>query len=127
VVLFPVSGDGGDSGVHAWSYSGVLWWGGSVLMALFWYGMVCCGGLGLFCSCCWKLLQVGLVVGGIRLVGFGFGKTATLLVRGGGGEQSCWSNSVSELFVLGISPFSFSKEPSWTINTSLQSFSQPRF
>ncbi|KAK2417178.1 hypothetical protein QL285_039509 [Trifolium repens] len=60
-----------------------------MLMALFW---CVSGGLGLFCSFSWKLLQVGLVVGGTRLVRFGFGKTRTLLVRGGGGdERSSWS------------------------------------
>jgi hypothetical protein len=34
------------------------------------------------------------------------------------------SESVSELFVLGVSPFSFSMEPLWSVNTFLQSFSQ---
>jgi hypothetical protein len=82
--------------------------------------MVCSGGLRLFCSCSWKSLQVGLVVGGTRLVGFGFGKTTTLLVRGGGGgERSSWSSLVSELFMLGVSSFSFSREPPWSVNTSL--------
>jgi hypothetical protein len=32
----------------------------------------------------WKFLQVGLVIGGTGLDRFGFGKTATLLVCGGG-------------------------------------------
>ncbi|KAK2417177.1 hypothetical protein QL285_039509 [Trifolium repens] len=96
-----------------------------MLMALFW---CVSGGLGLFCSFSWKLLQVGLVVGGTRLVRFGFGKTRTLLVRGGGGdERSSWSCPVFELFVLGVSSFSFSREPPWSVNTSLQSFSQPQF
>jgi hypothetical protein len=72
----------GNGVVGASAGSGVLWWGGSILMALFWCVMVCCGGLGLFCSYSWKLLHVGLVVGGTWLIGFGFGKTATLLV--------CW-------------------------------------
>jgi hypothetical protein len=76
--------------------------------------------LGLFCSYSLKLLQVGLVISGTRLVGFGFDKTATLLVRGGGGgERSSWSSLVSELFMLGVSSFSFSREPPWSVKTSL--------
>jgi hypothetical protein len=63
------------------------------------------------------------VVGDTRLVRFGFGKTATLLVRGGGGdERSSWSCPVSELLMFGVSSFSFSREPPWSVNTSLQSF-----
>jgi hypothetical protein len=37
------------------------------------------------------------------------------------------SESVSELFVLGVSPFFFSMEPLWSANTFLQSFSHLRF
>jgi hypothetical protein len=68
---------------------------GSVLVC---DGVLWC--LALFCSCSWKLLQVGLVVGGTRLVGFGFDKTATLLFRGGGGgERSSWSSLVCVVYV----------------------------
>ncbi|KAK2458693.1 hypothetical protein QL285_005823 [Trifolium repens] len=41
----------------------------------------------------------------------------------GGDERIGLSSSVSELFVLGVSPFSFSMEPLWSVNTFVQSFS----
>jgi hypothetical protein len=45
----------------------------------------------------------------------------------GGDERIGWSSSVSELFVLGVSQFSFSMELLWSVNTFVQSFSQLRF
>jgi hypothetical protein len=80
---------------------------------------VCCVGLGLFLVLVLEVAAGWFGGKGTRLVGFG-SKTVTLLVRGGGGgERSSWSSLVSELFMLGVSSFSFSREPPWSVKTSL--------